>query len=321
MTHSQRNDNDSPWKLILRTYFRDAIEFFFPEISKLINWQIPPEFLDKEFQQLTPNAEIGKRYADQLVKVVRKRGQPLILLLHLEVQGQKEKQFTERMFVYALRIFDFFHQPATSLAILCDSQPDWRPSQHKLESPGTEILFNFTSIKLLDYREQWSNLEASRNPFAIVVMAYLKAQETQKSPQTRKQWKFQLVRRLYEQGYNRSEIINLFKFIDWVLVLPKRLTDEFWTDLRTYEEERKMPYITSVEQIGYERGLKEGEQRGLKEGEQRGLKEGEQRGREEERRSLALKMLQEDASLDLIARVTGFSMEQLQQLQSESLPE
>ncbi|MEB3292977.1 MAG: DUF4351 domain-containing protein, partial [Synechococcales bacterium] len=28
----------------------------------------------------------------------------------------------------------------------------------------------------------------------------------------------------------------------------------FWEELRTYEEERKMPYITSVEEIGYERG-------------------------------------------------------------------
>jgi hypothetical protein len=305
MTQSQRNDNDSPWKLILRTYFQEAIEFFFPHIAKLIDWQTPPEFLDKEFQQITPDSEIGKRYADQLVKVKRKRGQPLILLLHLEIQAQKEKHFTERMLIYAVRIFDLFHQPATSLAILCDANPNWRPTQHKLASPGTEILFNFTAVKLLDYQAQYSTLEASRNPFAIVVMAHLHAQETRKNPKNRKQWKFQLVRLLHERGYNRSEMLNLFKFIDWVLVLPKPLKNEFWTELRTYEEELKMPYITSIEQIGYERGIKEGELKGREE------------GREEERRSLALKMLQENVSLDLITRVTGFSPEQIQHLQAE----
>jgi predicted transposase YdaD len=52
--------------------------------------------------------------------------------------------------------------------------------------------------------------------------------------------------------------VNLFKFLDWVLSLPKGLEDEFWTELKAYEKERNMPYITSVERIGYERGRKEG---------------------------------------------------------------
>ncbi|NJM45123.1 MAG: DUF4351 domain-containing protein [Alkalinema sp. RU_4_3] len=33
---------------------------------------------------------------------------------------------------------------------------------------------------------------------------------------------------------------------------------EFWQELKTYEEERKMPYITSVERIGRKIGRKEG---------------------------------------------------------------
>ena len=62
-----RADADSPWKLILRQYFQQAIEFFFPNIAEQIDWTIPVEFLDKEFVQLTPNSEIGKRLADQCV--------------------------------------------------------------------------------------------------------------------------------------------------------------------------------------------------------------------------------------------------------------
>jgi predicted transposase/invertase (TIGR01784 family) len=312
MTQPQRNDADSPWKLVLRTYFREAIEFYFAAIASHIDWSIPPEFLDKEFVQITPDAEIGKRYADQLVRVQRKHEQPLILILHLEVQAQKEKHFTARMFIYAIRIFELFHQPATSLAILCDANPNWRPSQHTLTSLGTDIHFNFTAVKLLDYATQWEALEASQNPFAVVTMAHLKTQETKKAPKLRQQWKFQLVRRLYEQGYNRSEIINLFKFIDWVMVLPKPQKSEFWSNLKTYEEERQMPYITSVEEIGYERGREEGEQRGRE--------EGEQRGRESERRSLALKLIRRGISLEAIAEDTELSLEELQQLQTQLEP-
>jgi predicted transposase/invertase (TIGR01784 family) len=293
MTQPPRNDADSPWKLVLRTYFREAIEFYFPAISPHINWNIPPEFLDKEFVQITPDAEIGKRYADQLVRVQRKRGKPLILLLHLEVQAQKEQHFTTRMFIYAIRIFELFQQPATSLAILCDPNPNWQPTQHKLTSLGTEILFNFTAVKLLDYASHWGTLEASPNPFAVVTMAHLKTQETQKSPKLRQQWKFELVRRLYEQGYNRSEVINLFKFIDWIMVLPKPQKSEFWQDLKTYEEQRNMPYITSVEEIGYERG------------------------REEERRSLALKLIRRGIPLKDIAEDTELPLAELQKLQAQ----
>jgi hypothetical protein len=106
-----RTDQDSPWKHILRQYFHEAMEFFFPDVAKVVDWQQPIEFLDKEFQQITPEAEIGKRYADQLVKVHRKRGKPLILLIHLEIQATPDKNFAERMFIYAVRIFEFFHQP------------------------------------------------------------------------------------------------------------------------------------------------------------------------------------------------------------------
>ncbi len=102
-------------------------------------------------------------------------------------------------------------------------------------------------------------LETSTNPFAIVVLAHLQAQATRKDPQQRKQVKFTLVRQLYERGYNRQQVLDLFRFIDWVLFLSEALKREFWQELRTFEEERRMPYITSVEEIGFERGIEQGE--------------------------------------------------------------
>ena len=253
---------DGPWKLVLRTYFKEAIVFFFPETAKLIDWRKPPEFLDKEFQQIAPETETGRRFADQLVKVQRKQGKELWLLIHTEIQAAREKKFSERMFLYNLRIFDIFRRPATSLAILCDTNASWRPNDYRFDYPDTSLSFRFGMVKLLDYRDRWGELEASNNPFAVVVMTHLKAKETKKDKQSRKEWKLRLIRRLYEKGYNRKDIVNLFRFIDWMMVLPKGLERSFWTELRTYEETRKVPYITSVERIGFERGLQEGRQEG-----------------------------------------------------------
>ena len=250
-------DQDSPWKLVLRQYFREAVEFFFPDIAKVVDWTKPVEFLETEFQKITPDAEIGRRFADQLVKVYRKGGKATLLLIHLEVQAAPETEFSERMFTYAIRIFEYFHEFPVSLAILCDGKSSWRPTRYAVKTVGSALQFDFTTVKLLDYQSQWAQLEAGRNPFAIVVMAHLKTRETKKNSTNRKIWKFTLVKRLYELGYSRSDVLNLFKFIDWAMILPEGLKRAFWLELKLYEEERQMPYVTSVEQIGYDRGIQE----------------------------------------------------------------
>jgi hypothetical protein len=257
---TQKDPQDSPWKQILRQYFREAIAFFFPDLDKLIDWTKPPEFLDKELLKIAPNARTGNRF----VKVHRKkRGKAMILLIHLEIQGTPEKDFSKRIFVYNLRIFDYFQQHPISVAILCDADPRWRPQQYQFELPLTKMTFEFSTVKLLDYRDRWAELEASHNPFAKVVMAHLKMQDTKNDREQRKVWKFRLIRQLYESGYNGNDILNLFRFIDWVLQLPKKLEAEFWTELKAYEGERQMTYITSVERIGFEQGMKRGIEQGI----------------------------------------------------------
>jgi hypothetical protein len=57
----------------------------------------------------------------------------------------------------------------------------------------------------------------------------------------RKAVKLNLLRRLYESGYSRPEVVNLFRFIDWVMILLEGLKQAFWTELKVYEEERRMP--------------------------------------------------------------------------------
>ncbi|MEH2198930.1 DUF4351 domain-containing protein [Nostoc sp.] len=256
----ERADNDSPWKEILEAYFPQAMQFFFPQTAALINWERPHEFLDKEFQQIAREAELGRRYVDKLVKVWQIQGQEIWLLIHVEIQAKSEDTFPERMFSYNLRIFDRFAKPAISLAILCDTDPTWRPNQYSYNYPDTRLNFEFGIVKLLDYQNRWTELEKSDNPFAIVVMAHLKTQQTSKKPGERKAWKFSLIRRLYELGLQEKDIRNLYRFIDWVMILPKALEAEFWQEFKQFEQERTMSYITTGERIGYERGKQEGEQ-------------------------------------------------------------
>ena len=261
-THQRTVNNpqtefDTPWKDILQQYFEDFILFFFPQAHGEIDWTRGREFLDNELQQVVRDAELGRRLVDKLVKIYRTGGEEAWVLIHVEIQSQEESDFAERMFVYNYRIYDRYKRSVASLAVLGDERISWRPNQFGYQLFGCEVGFKFPVVKLLDYQEQWSELEASRNPFATVVMAHLKAIETRNNRPLRKQWKLTLTKRLYEQGFSREDVINLFRFIDWVMSLPLKLEQEFWQEVSQYEEERRMSYITSVERIGIQKGIEQ----------------------------------------------------------------
>ncbi len=254
----QRAEFDSPWKEILTNYFEDFVAFFFPQAYSAIDWFQPYQFLDTELQQIVRDAELGKRIADKLAQVWLKNGDDLWVLVHIEIQNQPEPDFAKRMYTYNYRIFDRYNRQVASLAVLSDEQARWKPTQFGYELLGCEVSFKFPVVKLLDYQQNWQELEQSQNPFATVVMAHLKAQETRSQQQERKSWKLSLTRRLYERGYQRQQIIDLFRFIDWVMALPKELERDFRQEVNQDEEARRMRYVTSIERLGREDGIKEG---------------------------------------------------------------
>jgi hypothetical protein len=266
-------DTDSPWKEAIERYFAFLMALFFPHMYAAIDWTRGYTFLDTELQQIKRDSALGKRVADKLVQVYLKNGDQAWILIHIEVQAQAEATFEYRMYIYHSRIFDHYQHEIVSLAILGDDNPRWRPDTYRHERWGCELTFRFPTVKLLDYRERWDELEQSHNPFATIVMAHLKAHETRQNPQQRGQWKFTLVRRLYELGYEREDILELFRMIDWLMELPAKEDALFHQELATYEEARKMTYVTSIERRGIEKGIQQGREEGMQQGMQQGREE------------------------------------------------
>ncbi len=64
----------------------------------------------------------------------------------------------------------------------------------------------------------------------------------------------------------------MYKFIDWLVSLPEELSEKFNDEILKYEEEKKMPYITTAERIGVKKGLEQGMKHGLLEAIELGLK-------------------------------------------------
>jgi len=265
------DDYDSPWKEMLEGYFPAFLAFFFPKAYADIDWNRGYESLDGELQKVTRDAAAGRRLADKLFTVWRKSGERMIIFIHVEIQGHRDEGFPCRMFTYNYRVFDQRQEYVVSLAILGDDNPGWRPDRFGWEVWDCEVGIRFPVVKLWEYNERWGELEGSSNPFAVVVMAHLKTKATRRSPADRLHWKTYLVRRLFERGYERRDVLELFRFIDWMLTLPAELEEKFQIELRNIETERNMPYITTIERMGIEKGMQEG----IREGIQKGIQKGE----------------------------------------------
>ena len=99
-------------------------------------------------------------------------------------------------------------------------------------------------------------------------MAQLKVLELKDKPELA-DWKFELMKMAHERDYTPEMVRDLLRFIDWLIYLPPELERKFEQALSEYEETKAMPYITSFERNGIERGLKQGLEQGLIQGERK----------------------------------------------------
>jgi len=311
-------DFDSAWKEVVEVMFEPFLEFLFPKIYKAIDFSKKYEFLNKELRKISPYSKTGKRLADVLVKVHLKDSEtPLVLLIHVEVQGYKDPEFMKRMFVYYYRISDQFQEEGLdviSLGVFTDEDENFRPDEYLRKRMGFKLLMKIPVVKILDYRldeKKRTMLANSKNPMALVVRVQLKSFEAKRADvNQRYEFKRDLIRECYKEGYTRKQIHFLLRFIDWIIQLPKDIEKKLSNEITKLEEEHKMKYVTSWERIAKEEGIEIGKEEGI----EIGKEEGEKKGKLE----TAVAMVKKGLNLDLIAEVTGFSKQRVQQLAADS---
>lgn len=264
------DDYDNPWKQAIDEYFADFIACYFPQAHQDIDWAAGYETLDKELPGLARDADLGQRYADKLVKVRTRQGQHDLVYVHIEVQGQHDPDFAQRMFVYHYRIFDRFGQPPVSLAVLADEHPHWKPSRYGYQRWGCALEFAFPTVKLSEHTQSLDALLASDNPFAILTAAHWLTRRSKRNMDERLASKLRLIKLLYHKGWTRQAVLDFFAVIDWMMHLPEALTQQFRQQLADYEQENIMRYVTSVERQAREEGVLTGLQQGMQQGIQQG---------------------------------------------------
>ncbi len=268
---ASRRRYDSPWKTIIEALFREFIQMFIPAAHLEIDWSVPVRFLDKEFARVARGARAGSRAVDRLAEVALCDGGQTWVLVHIEVQAQRDTDFARRMYRYHLRIFDHFDREPVSIAVLADPEPGWRPGRFSYERWGCRAGLEYPVAKLTDWADRLEELSHGSNPFGIAVSAHLASLATRGQPEGRMQQRLALYRAMRRMGVSQEQASALITFMDWVLELPEELDDRFWSEVREEEGGETMQYMSRFEQKAVARGRQEGVAVGRQEGRQEGV--------------------------------------------------
>jgi len=310
---------DSAWKEIIQQLFKDFLKFFFPKIYRAIDFSKEIHFLDKELREIDPVIKKGDRVADILVRATFKDNTTnyIFIVIHIEVQGQQQKDFMERMFVYYYRIFDKLREkkiPVISLALLTDNNENFRPDEYKFNLLGFLHRMKIPMVKIKDFEtrdEMKKKLDASTNPMRMIVLAQLKSHQVKNAPNQEKfEVTKELIRLCYQFGYTRETIRYILRFFELVIRLPEMYNDLRKKVLYKIEEDKKMEYVLSFERSAERRGMRKGKIKGL----EQGLEQGLEKGKIENSKEIAKSMLEDGFEINTVVKYTKLPVEEVLKL-------
>ncbi|MEH2027543.1 Rpn family recombination-promoting nuclease/putative transposase [Nostoc sp.] len=278
-------DHDRLFKELISTFFIEFIELFLPTIACDID-QNSIQFLPEEV--LTDVTAGEKKIIDLLVKV-KYQEKETYFLIHIEAQSYTQQDFAKRMFKYFARLYEKYDLPIYPIVIFSFDEPlRPEPKTHSIIFPNLDVLkFQFAAIQL--NRISWRDYLIQQNPIAAALMAKMNI-----SQEERPQVKAECLRLLTTLRLDPARMQLISGFIDTYLNLNETEEQTFKAAISTMgldQKEEYMQIITSWEKKGAEKALEQ----------------------------VALNSLREGISVEIVARITGLTVEQVQQLQAGKL--
>ena len=161
---------DILWKGMIEEVMEDLLLFVEPGIGKDLDLGQGFVFLDKELAEIYPEPDqpAKTRVVDKLVKTFLRDGTERWMLLHLEVQGNNDKDFASRMFNYFIRVFSKYGRPVAAIAVLTGKDGAKMTAAYEDRCLWMRARYEYKTLAITDYPDEV--LESSTNPFAVVLL-------------------------------------------------------------------------------------------------------------------------------------------------------
>jgi predicted transposase/invertase (TIGR01784 family) len=205
----------------------------------------------------------------------------------IQEQARKgDKWKYELKHVYTIAILDFEFD---------DTDPDLLHHHVKLVETTTQRVFydklTFIYLEIPKFNKALHELENDYEKWLYVFKNLHKLSE----------YPTMLQQGIFEKLLEQAEISKF----------DQKSFDEYQDSLKVYWD------LKSAMDTYYLDGLEAGKKEGKKEGKEEGKKEGKEEGKEEEKIEIALNSLKENVDMQLIAKITGLSIAEIEQLDKE----
>jgi predicted transposase YdaD len=272
-------DHDRLFKELISTFFIEFVDLFLPQVAIDID-RDSIQFLPLEIFSDVTSGE--KKEIDLLVKV-KYRQQDTYFLIHVEAQSSSEKDFAKRIFKYFARLYEKYDLPIYPVVIFSFDEPKRpEPTNHRVTFPDLNVLdFNFAAIQL--NRLSWRDYLTQQNPVAAALMAKMNI-----AVEDRPQVKAECLRLLTTLRLDPARMQMISGFVDTYLDLSTAEEQIFKTVVDTIglnNQEEYMEIVTSWERKNSEK--------------------------------IAVNSLREGLTVEMVARITGLTVERVQQLQAQ----
>ncbi len=272
-------DHDRLFKELISTFFIEFVDLFLPQVAIDID-RDSIQFLPLEIFSDVTSGE--KKEIDLLVKV-KYRQEDTYFLIHVEAQSSSEKDFAKRIFKYFARLYEKYDLPIYPVVIFSFDEPRRpEPTNHRVTFPDLNVLdFNFAAIQL--NRLSWRDYLTQQNPVAAALMAKMNI-----AVEDRPQVKAECLRLLTTLRLDPARMQMISGFVDTYLDLSTAEEQIFKTVVDTIglnNEEEYMEIVTSWERKNSEK--------------------------------IAVNSLREGLTVEMVARITGLTVERVQQLQTQ----
>jgi hypothetical protein len=323
-----RRNNDMLWKGLIEEMFDDLLRFMFPGIDEEVDFTKGIIFLDKEFGAIDPKPgrRAPTRKVDKLIQVYLHSGWKEKLLFHVEFQGERDQNFSRRMFQYFYRIYDKHPSNVSSIAIFTGKQGDKMPNQFEYDCHGTNFVFRHNRICLSALSEE--DLVQSKNPFALVLLVAkpLVPKPGEDPENALLEKKVQLSFLAHRKGYcNKFQLRAILTFLENYILFKDPNKENEYRD-RTKHLNKKSNHMGIIEQVAEMKAnqivtkakrlaRREGRQQGRQKGREEGLQEGRQEGRQEAKTHLVKALFaQTDLPYTKISEIVGLPVQQVEQI-------
>jgi hypothetical protein len=254
---------DQLFKEVLQQFLFEFLALFFPDIAAQLDRTKPIRFRDKEVFTDFPEGE--RREADIIAEVYTLDGDPEIVLLYLEVQGKRRRDFPSRMFVYCNLIGQRTGLAVFPIVIYLSPGAGGITQERYMEIllGRTLLTFEYAVVDLPDLAPE----DYASRPEALAV-ALSAAMGTHPSGVVEHKWT--ALRAVATSGaLNAAQRILLASFVEVFLPLASGSPEASEFERRLSEssggaEVRAM--INIYEERGFDRGMQQGMIRGVLEG-------------------------------------------------------